>query len=431
MKEELEHIIDQNREELLELGRDLFEHPELGFKEFRTRDQVIAFLQRHGMTVESDLSVTGFRCTIGTGDGPNIGIIGELDAIPTPGHRCASEDQGAAHACAHSNQMVITLAAMMALHKSRVLEGSRVKVTLIATPAEEFTDFAYRHQLIEEGKIQYISGKQDMIAKGVFDDINLAIACHSMGGVQERVAEVNGSLNGFLSKRVEYLGQAAHAGANPHMGVNALQAANIGMMALNAQRETFQEADSIRVHGIITEGGQTVNTIPERLVLEYYVRGATLPAIQDANAKVNRSFEAGAHAMGASVVIEDTPGYMPLVPCRDLSDVIKGNLIRHLGEGNVTDSPHSFASGDIGDVAMILPATQFNFGGFTGSIHGKDFEIADEEMAYIIPAKALAATIFDLAQNGGELARIIIQNNPPHMIKQSYLEQWLDSPTKE
>ena len=423
--ETIEGIIDKNREELLELGRDLFAHPELGFKEFYTRDQAVAFLERWGIPVETGLSVTGFRATLGEGNGPHIGLIGELDAIPTPGHPFASPDLSAAHACGHNNQMVIGLGAMIALKQSGVLTGTGARVTFIATPAEEFTDFEFRRELVGRGVIRHMSGKQDMVRNGVFDDIDLVIACHSLGGIPERVAEVNGSLNGFLSKRVEITGRAAHAGAHPHLGINALSAANIGLVAVNAQRETFRELDCVRVHGIITEGGQTVNTVPERVVLEYYVRAATVQAITDTSIKVDRSFEGGAHAMGAAVTISDTPGYLPLVPARGLSDVLKDHLVRHLGADQVQEGQHSFASGDIGDLSMLMPAAQFGFGGFTGTIHGKDFAIVDEDMAYLIPAKALASSLADLVRDQAALARQIIQDNPPRMTKEDYLKNWL------
>ena len=425
MKERLEEIIETIREEVLTLGNDLFEHPELGFKEVRTRNQAVDFLERHGMNVNTGYSVTGFRCTQGAGNGPHIGLIAELDAIPTPGHRFASEDQGAAHACAHSHQIAIMLGAMVALHDSKILDGTGVKVTLVGTPAEEFTDFTYRRELINQGIISYMSGKQDMIANGVFDDIDLAISCHSLGGDPERVADVNSSLNGFMSKHIEYTGVAAHAGANPHLGINALSAANIGMVALNAQRDTFQEKDTVRVHGIITEGGQTVNSVPERVVLEYYVRAGTLEAIEDASRKVDRSFRAGAIALGAKVTIQDTPSYMPFIQCDELSKVMKENLSRYLGKDNITDGQHSFASGDIGDLGMLMPLIQFGFGGFRGSIHGKDFEVADEEMAYFIPCKAVVTTIYDLIQDQGKLAQTIIDHNPPKLSKADYLTTWL------
>jgi metal-dependent amidase/aminoacylase/carboxypeptidase family protein len=97
---------------------------------------------------------------------------------------------------------------------------------------------------------------------------------------------------------VRYIGRASHAGGAPHLGVNALYAAQIGMTAINAIRETFRDDDSIRVHPIITHGGSQVNVIPADVRIETYVRGKTVEAILDANVRVDRALKAGALALG-------------------------------------------------------------------------------------------------------------------------------------
>ena len=64
--------------------------------------------------------------------------------------------------------------------------------------------------------------------------------------------------NGFIGKLIEYKGKAAHAAAAPHEGINALQAAMMGVMGVNAIRDTFKESDYIRFHPIINSGGDLV-----------------------------------------------------------------------------------------------------------------------------------------------------------------------------
>src|SRR5439155_1394933 len=83
----------------------------------------------------------------------------------------------------------------------------------------------------------------------------------------------------------------AHAGGAPHMGINALYAAQIGLMAINALRETFKDDDAIRVHPILTHGGSQVNVIPGEARIESYVRGRTIEGIRDASAKVDRALK--------------------------------------------------------------------------------------------------------------------------------------------
>lgn len=426
IKGKLCEIIDKNRDEIINVGNDIFRNPELGFKEFRTSKLMATYLKNIGLDVEENISVTGFKSWLGNNDGINIALIAELDAVPTNGHKYSTDDNGAAHTCAHSNQAAIMLGVMKALKESNILDSLGCRVTLIGTPAEEFTDFEYRRELIEEGKINYMSGKQDMISKGVFDDVDLIISCHTMGGIRERKADVNSSLNGFIAKKITYYGKAAHSGAAPHLGINALNAATIGLTAVNAQRETFMDEHNIRVHGIIKEGGQTVNTVPERVIIEGYVRGGTLESILDANSKVDRAFEAGAYAVGGKCMIEDTAGYMPFEQCFDLSEILKQNLSKLIGAENIIDGQKSMASGDIGDLAAIKPTIQFGFSGFSGNVHGPDFEIVDEEMAYIIPQKAVIMTIVDLIENNGYKAKKITDNNPPKLPKDNYIRNWLE-----
>lgn len=424
-KSELTRIIDSLKSETINIGRDIFENPELGFKEFRTSEVIKTYLNDLDLPYEDNISITGVRTTIGNPNATfNIGIICEMDAVPTKGHPYSSNDLDAAHSCAHSNQVAIMLSVVKALKISRFFENMDGKLTFIATPSEEYTDFEYRESLIREDKIRYCSGKQDMLYNGVFEDIDLIISCHTMGSRDKPLADINSTLNGFIKKSVSYHGKAAHAGACPHLGINALNAANIGLMSANTQRETFEERDYIRFHSIITNGGHTVNTIPDLVTIDAYVRGNTLDGMLQANKTINRALEAGAYATGCAITIEDTLGYMPFTQCRDLSYVLKENISEYVVD--VIDSQASMASGDIGDVGYVIPTIQFGFSGFSGNVHGPNFEISDEETAYIIPGKAIVKTLYDLYKNNGALAKEIIANNPRPTYN-DYKNLWLDN----
>src|SRR5207244_3660921 len=91
----------------------------------------------------------------------------------------------------------------------------------------------------------------------------------------------------------------------PHTGVNALYAAHIALMGINAIRETFRDEDTVRVHPILTHGGSQVNVIPGEARLETYVRGRTLEAIREANTRVDRALRAGALALARAAGVAD------------------------------------------------------------------------------------------------------------------------------
>jgi metal-dependent amidase/aminoacylase/carboxypeptidase family protein len=205
------------------------------------------------------------------------------------------------------------------------------------------------------------------------------------------------------------------------MGINALYAANIALSAINAVRETFREHDSIRVHPIITQGGEQVNVIPADVHLETFVRGRTVEAILEANTKVDRALQAGALALGARVEIETLPGYLPLFNNMNMAEVFKANAVALVGEANFTTIGHRTGSTDMGDISHVMPTLHPYMGGASGMGHGADFQITDPTLAYLAPAKALAMTAVDLLWGDAAAARRILSDAKPRMTKAEYL----------
>ena len=159
----------------------------------------------------------------------------------------------------------------------------------MGVPAEEYGDVAWRVEQARAGKLEFLGGKPELLRLGHFDDVDMAMMIHTTSQPEFRKAGVAASNNGCIVKTVRYIGRASHAGGAPHLGINALYAAQIGLAAINAIRETFRDDDSIRVHPIITHGGSQVNVIPADVRLETYVRGKTVEAILDANVRVDRA----------------------------------------------------------------------------------------------------------------------------------------------
>lgn len=175
---------------MIEMSEDIYRHPELGFKEFRSREKAIAALDAAGIP-HQDVAYTGIRACLDSGKpGPNIGLIAEFDAVPTLGHPCANEGDYAAHTCGHYAQLGVMMSLFLAIKESELLKDLCGKVTLLVTPGEEFCDMDYRKSLIAEGKLHHPSGKQEMIATGVFDDVDIMLSCHAMGLDMEQYHEI-------------------------------------------------------------------------------------------------------------------------------------------------------------------------------------------------------------------------------------------------
>jgi amidohydrolase len=424
LKQRVYEAIDRRGADIIRIGETIRGHPELGFKEVKTAAVVAETLRGLGLAPKTGLALTGVRADAGggKGDGPTFAVLGELDALVVSGHPQADPVTGAAHACGHNAQVAGMLGAAMGLRESHALDHLAGTVVFFAVPAEEYGDIAWRVDQARAGKLEFLGGKPELLRLGHFDDVDLSMMIHTTPRPEEGKAGVPASNNGCVVKTVRYVGKAAHAGGTPHLGINALYAAQIGLMAINALRETFRDEDTIRVHPIITHGGSQVNVIPADVRIETYVRGRTVPAILDANAKVDRAFRAGALAMGAQVEIETLPGYLPMRCDPNMTALFKDNATALVGAEHYREVGHRTGSTDMGDLSHVMPILHPYMGGARGSGHAADYEIADTTLAYVAPAKALAAMVIDLLGDGAAKGREIVAQAKPPMTRASYLE---------
>jgi len=425
LKEQVSKAIDEHRDEIIQIGEQIFNNPELGFKEHKTAALVKEVFKKLGLPYEENLAITGVKALAeGKKHDVKVAIMGELDAVVSPMHPCADPVTGAAHACGHNAQVASMLGAAMGLVYGNVLDKLAGDVAFMAVPAEEYVELEFRERLRDEGKIKFFGGKQEFIRIGAFDDIDMAMMVHSTGGVEDKKAFVYGGAIGFIGKTVRYKGKEAHAGAEPDKGINALNAAMLGLMAIHVQRETFRDEDQIRVHPIITKGGDLVNIVPADVRMETYVRGRNIDAVVSANEKVNRALKAGAYAVGAEVEINEIPGYLPLQQEATMGYLFAENIQGLIGKENIVEGVDLTGSTDAGDVSHIIPTLHPTVGGFAGNAHSKDFKIVDPDMAYVIPAKAMALTVVDLLFDDAKLAKDIKAKFKPKFTKESYLRFW-------
>jgi len=414
--------IDREAERIISLGESIRKNPELGFKEFKTARLVEETFKGLGLSPRAGLAVTGVRADArGANDGPTFALLGELDGLVVAGHPVADPHTGAAHACGHNAQIAGLLGAAMGLVGAKAFDYLAGRVVFFAVPAEEYGDVEWRVEQSRAGKLEFLGGKPELMRLGHFDDVDMAMMIHTSSQPEMKKAGVSASNNGCVVKAVRYIGRASHAGGAPHMGVNALYAANIGLMAINALRETFRDEDSIRVHPIITHGGSQVNVIPGEVRIETYVRGKSVEAILDSNKKVDRALRAGALALGAQVEIETLPGYLPLFNHMGMKEYFKANAGALLGTDQVAEAGHRSGSTDMGDISHVMPTLHPYMGGATGSGHGADYMITDPKLAYVEPAKQLALMAIDMLWGDADAARDIIKSSKPRMSRDAYL----------
>ncbi len=260
--------IDDLADDLIAVSHAIHARPELAFQEHFACGLLCDTVERFGLTARRGAHGldTAFEATFRGGEGPTVALLAEYDALP-----------GIGHACGHN--LIATAALGAALGLQAIQDQLPGAVRLLGTPAEE------------KG-----GGKELMARAGAFDDIDAALMIHPAGvNIATMpcicVAEVE----------VIYHGRAAHASAMPHKGVNALDGLLLAYQAISNLRQHIRDQE--RIHGIVTDGGQAPNIVPERAAGEFYVRAATEKHLAALKPRVQACFEAGARGSGCEVEI--------------------------------------------------------------------------------------------------------------------------------
>lgn len=423
LKERVCREIDQHAQSLIDLAEDIFRHPELGYKETRTASQVAKRFRALGIPFETGLALTGVKGMLnGNASGPTIAVLGELDSLIVADHPAADRKTGAVHACGHNAQIAAMIGTTTGLAKSGVLSDLSGQVACMAVPAEEYIEVGYRLALRAEKKIEFLGGKPELLRLGAFDDVDMAMMVHNSSIRADGLTGLTDTSVGCVVKRISFLGHASHAGGAPHRGVNALNAATLALQGIHANRETFRDEDMVRVHPIITHGGDVVNVVPADVRMETFVRGRTMAAIGNANRKVDRALQAGALAVGAKVRIETLPGYLPLANDPALGSLYKDNAASLIGADEVREVQARGGSTDMGDITQIMPAIHPFTGGASGTGHGNDYRIDDYETGVLLPAKVMAMSVIDLLADDAKRARALLSEYKPRMSRTEYLD---------
>lgn len=426
LKQKVAEAVRARRADIEAIAQSIYAEPELGFKETKTSKKVQDIFKEMGLEF-STWGITGVKARLKGGKpGRTVAVLGELDAVVCKNHPSAAVDTGAAHCCGHNIQIANMLAVAWALKDSGIMKDLAGDVVFFAVPAEEYVELGYRSNLIKEGKLRYLGGKEQILAEGGFDDIDIAMQMHvKVTDVPTGYFDLGATCSGFIGKIVEYKGKAAHAADAPHLGVNALNAAMMGMMGVNAIRDRFKESDFVRFHPILTSAGDLVNVVPDNVVMESYVRCATTDGMKKYNDDINRALKAGADAVGAECIIHDMPGYLPLRPDLKLREILGENAKAFFGKDTGV-GPHNAASTDMGDVSHVLPIVHPWVGCVKGALHGANYEVTDKDTAFTKTPAVLAQTVVDLLADEGALAEEVCKNFKPIMTKESYIE-FLDS----
>ncbi|NYI76858.1 M20 family metallopeptidase [Nocardioides panzhihuensis] len=370
-KQHAASTVGSDAERLVRLSEQLHAHPETAWEEHSSSRWVAESLEEAGFSVTpAYLGLeTAFLATFGNGPF-RLGLCAEYDALP-----------GLGHACGHNLISAITVGAARAL--APLADAAGLTIEVYGTPAEEGG-----------------GGKIELLERGAFAGLDLAMMAHP---APVDVAEAEPFA--VSHSHVEYRGKAAHAAAYPEQGVNAADAFTIAQVAIGLLRQ--QLPPTVRVHGVMTNGGEAPNAIPARTEGRWYVRAESLAQLAETEEKVWRCFEAGALATGATLAVE--PESKPYAEFRTFEPALAAYRRNAEEIGRVFDpgTPArrmNRASTDMGNVSQVLPAIHPYVGINSGTALNHQPEFAahcvggDAEKAILDAATALAWTALDVAE---------------------------------
>lgn len=312
----------------------IFKNPEIGMKEFIAVKFLCDIARDYGFTVTQPFCgmETAFMAEIDNGEGPTIALIAEYDALPGFG-----PSNGPGHACGHNWISAASMGAAITLSTMR--DSFVGKILIIGCPGMENN-----------------GSKVDLISGGVFDNIDIVIQPHL-----EKYTCIDSKSLALDAIEFSFKGRAAHPSVYPEEGINALDAVQFTFMGINALKNYLKE--DVKIHGVISEGGEAPNVIPGYASCKFYLRAKERKYLNQIKPRIITCAEGAAMMSGAEMTYRYFENSLDnIVNNTILQDIAKEYIER---EGIILSKEYnveaSFASTDIGNVSHVCPTLYMEF----------------------------------------------------------------------
>ncbi|NHU85292.1 amidohydrolase [Kocuria sp. JC486] len=355
---------------LIDFRRDLHQHPELSYQEFRTTDRIVAELESVGL---APVRLKGTGCYVDIGRGPiAVGLRADIDALPiqeATGLAFSSVNDGVAHSCGHDvhTTVMVGVAKVLAdLDRSSSLAG---RVRVLFQPAEE----------------KLPGGALKVIEQGVLDGVPRMFALHcepkvDVGHVGTRIGAITSASD---TVRVHVSGMGGHT-SRPHLTqdlVFAMAQIAVNVPAVMSRRVDVRSGVAV-VWGEIN-AGIAPNAIPSRGTLAGTMRCLDADAWQRAGALLDEVVGQVASPYGVDVEVEHIRGVPPVVNGEEETTLLENAARDELGEDAVLLVEQSMGGEDFAWYLQEVPGSMMRLGtrtpgGRTYDLHQADY-IADEE----------------------------------------------------
>ncbi len=324
----IEAFVDARVESYKQAALAIHSHPETCNEERFACETLTKILKDEGFEVQTGIAghPTGFDARFkDEKPGPCIVFLAEYDALA-----------GLGHGCGHNLFGATSCLAAAALKKVLTLTGGEVRV--YGTPGEEGGPNG--------------SAKGSFVREGYFKDVDAALCVHPGAG-QHRLS---GKSLACAPVDIEFWGRPAHAASCPEKGINALDALILVYNAVNALRQQLPQG--VRIHGIITHGGDAPNIIPEYAAAKFYILAASAPVLDSVYRKVEKIVEGAALATGCKGSMKPYQNRVEnLVPTPSF-DALYLQHLKEFGQSADLSERKSVGSSDVGNVSQVVPTIQ-------------------------------------------------------------------------
>ena len=345
-------LTDTLLEEIFTIRRQLHQHPELSFKEYKTSETIRRYLDAWGIEYTFPHVKTGIVARIkGDLPGKRIALRSDMDALPITeqsGLPFSSLNNGVMHACGHDMHMASLLGTIRLLDQLKhEIQG---EVLLLFQPGEELIP----------------GGAKLMLEEGVFKgrDPHMIIAQHVLPEME--AGHVGFKAGMYMAANDEvYIrvkGKGGHAALRQHIKDPILMASQI---LLTLQEEIMRQApgDSPTVlsFGKVLADGAT-NVIPDVVILEGTFRTMNEEWRKRAHELIESLASTTASAMGGSVEVEIRHGYPFLYNNEQITRESKKLAIQLLGQDKVEDMDIRMTAEDFAWFTQSIPGMMYRFG---------------------------------------------------------------------
>ncbi len=339
--------------DLIQFRRQLHQYPELGYNEFNTARSIRQKLDILKIPYESGIAKTGIVAELSKGNGKCIALRADMDALPIQEEtnlEFASKNKGIMHACGHDVHTTMLLGAAMKLKDSDF--SGRIK--FIFQPSEEGAN----------GDAEKKSGGQRIVESGILKDVDYALGLHVNPLLEVgALSFAPGNAFAYTSNiAITILGKAGHAGAAPHLSVDAILIAGVLIQNLNTiVSRNISPTKSGVVSITMINGGNAPNVIAGSVKMRGTIRSLELPDYDLLVERISQIIKGVSESFNAKIEFTIDSFYPGVVNNPNVNDALEQTANEIFSKGLIETEP-VLAGEDFGFYSRAVPSMFYFIG---------------------------------------------------------------------